>query len=115
EWGGAVLMAIEHAPHGKRGFFGSLPQTGVAPGLILSSLAMAAVSKLPEQDMLSWGWRVPFLASVALLIVGWFIRIKVTESPDFEAMKRSGNDVAMPLVAVVQEHLGAVLKVAGAR
>ncbi|RQV69623.1 MFS transporter [Burkholderia cenocepacia] len=115
EWGGAVLMAIEHAPAGKRGFFGSLPQTGVAPGLILSSVAMAAVSKIPEQDMLSWGWRVPFLASVVLLIVGWVIRIKVEESPDFEAMKRTGNDVAMPLVTVIREHLGSLLKVAGAR
>ncbi|AXF05901.1 MFS transporter [Paraburkholderia hospita] len=115
EWGGAVLMAIEHAPVNKRGFFGSLPQTGVAPGLILSSMGMAAVSALPERDMLSWGWRVPFLASVVLLIVGWIIRIKVEESPDFEAMKRRGNDVGMPLITVLHEHLGAVLKVAGAR
>ena len=67
EWGGAVLMAVEHAPEGKKGFFGSLPQAGVAPGLILSSLAMGAVAGLPEQDMLSWGWRLPFLASVVLL------------------------------------------------
>ncbi|MBH9710563.1 MFS transporter, partial [Burkholderia contaminans] len=83
EWGGAVLMAVEHAPQGKKGFFGSLPQAGVAPGLILSSLAMGAVAGLPEQDMLSWGWRLPFLASVVLLAVGWFIRVKVAESPDF--------------------------------
>src|SRR3546814_2105663 len=62
EWGGAVLMAVEHAPKGKKGFFGSLPQAGVAPGLILSSFAMAAVAGLPEEDMLSWGWRIPFLA-----------------------------------------------------
>ena len=80
EWGGAVLMAVEHAPKGKKGFFGSLPQTGVAPGLILSSLAMAAVARLPEADMLGWAWRIPFVASVALLIVGWFIRIKRSES-----------------------------------
>ena len=84
EWGGAVLMAVEHAPAGKKGFFGSLPQVGVAPGLILSSLAMGSVASLPEKDMLSWGWRIPFLASVVLLLVGWFIRVKVAESPDFE-------------------------------
>lgn len=84
EWGGAVLMAVEHAPQDKKGLFGSLPQAGVAPGLILSSLAMGAVATLPEQDMLSWGWRLPLLASVLLLLVGWFIRVKVAESPDFE-------------------------------
>ena len=88
EWGGAVLMAVEHAPEGKKGFFGSLPQTGVAPGLILSSLAMGAVATLPEEDMLSWGWRIPFIASVVLLLVGWFIRVKVAESPDFEKIQK---------------------------
>src|ERR1700712_2202767 len=65
EWGGAVLMAVEHAPDGRKGFYGSLPQTGVGAGLVLASLAMGLVSKLPEADMLSWGWRLPFLASVA--------------------------------------------------
>ncbi|MEJ5022883.1 MFS transporter [Ochrobactrum vermis] len=87
EWGGAVLMAVEHAPEGKKGLFGSLPQAGVAPGLILSSLAMGLVAKLPEGDMLAWGWRIPFLASVVLLGVGWFIRMKIAESPDFERME----------------------------
>ena len=69
----------------QEGLFGSLPQVGVAPGLILSSLAMGAVSRLPEADMLSWGWRLPFLASVFLLLVGWYIRAKVGESPEFQA------------------------------
>lgn len=115
EWGGAVLMAVEHAPAGRKGFFGSLPQTGVAPGLILSSLAMAAVAKLPEADMLTWGWRLPFLASVLLLTVGWFIRIRVAESPDFEKMKKSGQEVKLPVVHVVKHYPWALLKVAGAR
>lgn len=115
EWGGAVLMAVEHAPEGKKGFFGSLPQTGVAPGLILSSLAMASVAGLPEQDMLSWGWRVPFLASVVLVAVGWFIRMKVSESPDFEAMKRHGKEVKVPAAEVFRNHRPALLKIIGAR
>ena len=115
EWGGAVLMAVEHAPAGKKGFFGSLPQTGVAPGLILSSLAMAAVARLPEADMLSWGWRIPFLASAVLLMVGWFIRIKVAESPDFEVMRQRGEEVKVPVLHVIRHHPGALLKVAGAR
>lgn len=71
EWGGAVLMAVEHAPPDQKGFYGSLPQTGVGAGLVLSSLAMSAVAQLPEEDLMSWGWRLPFLASVVLLGVGW--------------------------------------------
>ncbi|MFY3856949.1 MFS transporter [Achromobacter xylosoxidans] len=115
EWGGAVLMAVEHAPQGKKGFFGSLPQAGVAPGLILSSLAMGAVAGLPEQDMLSWGWRLPFLASVVLLAVGWFIRVKVAESPDFEQMRDKGAKVEVPVAAVLRHHRRALWTVVGAR
>ena len=115
EWGGAVLMAVEHAPEGKKGFFGSLPQAGVAPGLILSSLAMGAVAGLPEQDMLSWGWRLPFLASVVLLAVGWFIRVKVAESPDFEQMREQGAKVEVPVAEVLKHHRRALWTVVGAR
>lgn len=115
EWGGAVLMAVEHAPKEKKGLFGSLPQAGVAPGLILSSLAMAWVATLPEEDMLSWGWRVPFIASVLLLMVGWFIRIKVTESPDFERMQAQGQQAEIPVKTVLTKHPKQVLTVVGAR
>ncbi|NMK47923.1 MFS transporter [Achromobacter sp. Bel] len=115
EWGGAVLMAVEHAPEGKKGFFGSLPQAGVAPGLILSSLAMGAVAALPEADMLAWGWRLPFLASVVLLLVGWFIRVKVAESPDFEQMREKGAKVEVPVAEVLKHHRRALLVVVGAR
>lgn len=103
EWGGAVLMAVEHAPTKQKGFFGSLPQVGVAPGLILSSLAMSAVANLPEAQMLSWGWRIPFLASIALLGVGWYIRAKVAESPEFAAArsKKEGHSEQMPLRTVL--------------
>lgn len=115
EWGGAVLMAVEHAPEGKKGFFGSLPQAGVAPGLILSSLAMGLVSSLPEADMLSWGWRIPFLASVILLIVGWYIRARVAESPDFEKMQKAGKQAKVPLMVVLKQHPKDVLVVIGGR
>lgn len=115
EWGGAVLMAVEHAPDGKKGFFGSLPQTGVAPGLILSSLAMGAVATLPEQDMLTWGWRIPFLASVVLLLVGWFIRVKVSESPDFEHMQNKGDKVEIPALIVLKRYPKEMLTVMGGR
>ncbi len=115
EWGGAVLMAVEHAPEGKKGFFGSLPQAGVAPGLILSSLAMGAVAALPNEDMLAWGWRIPFLASVLLLLVGWFIRVKVAESPDFERMEKTGEKVEMPAMIVLKKYPKEVLVVVGGR
>lgn len=115
EWGGAVLMAVEHAPEGKKGLFGSLPQAGVAPGLILSSFAMSLVATLPEEDMLSWGWRLPFLASVVLLVIGWFIRIKVDESPDFERMKSKGDEVQVPIAEIFRNYPREVLTVIGAR
>ena len=115
EWGGAILMAVEHAPEGKKGFFGSLPQAGVAPGLILSSLAMGAVATLPEEDMYSWGWRIPFLASVVLLLVGWLIRVKVAESPDFESMRHKGKQVEMPGLVVLRRYPKEVLVVVGGR
>lgn len=115
EWGGAALMAVEHAPAGHRAFFGSLPQAGVGAGLILSSLAMAAVSQLPEADMLAWGWRLPFLASIVLLAVGAFIRLKVPESPAFAALRDGGRQVDLPVVELFRRYPRAVLTAAGAR
>jgi MFS family permease len=115
EWGGAVLMAVEHAPEGNKGFFGSLPQAGVASGLILSSLAMTAVARLSESDMLAWGWRLPFIASVVLLGVGWFIRLNVAESPDFKRLENSGEKVKVPVAVVCRKHLPELLFVLGAR
>jgi MHS family shikimate/dehydroshikimate transporter-like MFS transporter len=115
EYGGAVLMAVEHAPQGKKGFFGSLPQAGVAFGLVLSSLAVAAVARLPQEAMLAWGWRIPFCASVFLLSVGWFIRLRVAESPDFERAKLHGEQVKAPVLHVIQNHKRELLTVAGGR
>jgi len=87
EWGGAVLMAGEHAPKGRRNFFASFAQLGSPAGLILSLLAFGAVTRLPEEDLMSWGWRVPFLASALLLLVGLAIRLGVNESPEFLASR----------------------------
>ncbi|MGF6535727.1 MULTISPECIES: MFS transporter [Paraburkholderia] len=115
EWGGAVLMAVEHAPPGRKGFFGSLPQTGVGFGLILSSLAMAAVTALPEADLLAWGWRVPFLASIALVVIGWVIRVRVPESPDFERVKAQGEPVKAPILEAMRRHPRELLIIIGAR
>src|ERR671910_809705 len=81
EWGGAVLMAVEHSPREKRGFFGSWPQMGVPAGLILSNLIFLAVSSLPEAQFMAWGWRIPFVLSILLVAVGLFIRLRIMESP----------------------------------
>jgi MFS transporter, MHS family, shikimate and dehydroshikimate transport protein len=88
EWGGAVLMSVEHAPKGRRGFFGAWPQMGVPAGLLLSTAVFALVQAVTsDAAFLSWGWRVPFLASAILVIVGPFIRLKLMESPAFERVK----------------------------
>lgn len=115
EWGGAVLMAVEHAPPGRKGFFGSLPQTGVGFGLILSSLAMTAVTALPDADVLAWGWRIPFLASILLVIIGWVIRVRVPESPDFERVKALGAPVKAPVLDVLRRQPRELLIIIGAR
>ncbi|MDN7741786.1 MULTISPECIES: MFS transporter [Burkholderia] len=97
EWGGAVLLAGEHAPKGKRTFFASFAQLGSASGLILSMVAFGAISTLPKEDLMSWGWRLPFLASAVLLVVGFAIRASVSESPEFVEVKASGEMAANPV------------------
>ncbi len=87
EWGGAVLIAGEHAPDGRRGFFASFAQLGSPAGLILATLAFKFISDLPEEILYSYGWRLPFLASFVLLIIGFLIRHGVNESPEFLEQK----------------------------
>ncbi|MFN7607860.1 MAG: MFS transporter [Ralstonia sp.] len=102
EWGGAVLLAGEHAPKGRRTFFASFAQLGSAGGLILSMLAFSAVSRLEPEAFLAWGWRLPFLASAVLLAVGFVIRMSVNESPEFEAMQASGDVAKQPLAEALK-------------
>ncbi|MBK1783443.1 MFS transporter [Prauserella cavernicola] len=85
EWGGASLVAVEYAPAGKRGAYGSFPQIGNAVGLVMSTSIFAVVASLPDEALFSWGWRVPFLLSAVLIAVGLFIRFKLTETPTFQA------------------------------
>jgi MFS family permease len=87
EWGGAALMAVEHAPHGKRGYFGSYPQTGVPLGLILATGVLWVISSsTSEEQFNSWGWRIPFLLSVVLIVFGYLVRRLVEESPVFQEL-----------------------------
>jgi len=105
EWGGAVLMAGEHAPKGRRNFFASFAQLGSPAGLILSLLAFSAVTRLPEEDLMSWGWRLPFLASALLLVVGLAIRLGVNESPEFLASREQAHKAQRKEQAPVMEML----------
>jgi MFS family permease len=105
EWGGAALLAVEHAPADRRGLYGAFPQIGVPIGLLLANgvLALVAALTTPEQ-FLAWGWRIPFLASVVLIVVGVFIRTKVAESPVFEEVRQSKAQSSMPLVPLFKHH-----------
>jgi MFS family permease len=100
EWGGAVLMAGEHAPKGRRTFFASFAQLGSPAGLILSLIAFRAVTSMPHDDFIAYGWRLPFLASAVLLAVGIFIRIGVNESPEFQREKEAKRTVELPIAEV---------------
>ncbi|MFX0574397.1 MFS transporter [Nocardia nepalensis] len=103
EWGGAVLMAIEHAPARRKAFYGSWPQAGVPAGLVLSSAAFLAVSTLPNDQLVSWGWRVPFVASIVLVALGLYVRVRIVESPDFREVRESRTISAFPLLDVLKE------------
>ena len=115
EWGGAALMVVEHAPDDRRGFFGSWPQMGSSAGNLLAAGSFAAVSSLPEEQFLTWGWRIPFLLSAILIAVGLFIRLKISETPAFQQMKEAGTEARMPLVDAVRTYPKSILLVIGMR
>jgi MFS transporter, MHS family, shikimate and dehydroshikimate transport protein len=116
EWGGAVLMAVEHAPKGKRGYYGSWPQMGVPAGLALSTLVFAIVqSATTEEQFIAWGWRIPFLLSIVLVAVGLFIRLKLLESPAFQRVKDEGTEAPRPILDVIRKYPRQVLVAMGMR
>jgi MFS transporter, MHS family, shikimate and dehydroshikimate transport protein len=115
EWGGAVLMAVEHAPPGMRGYYGSWPQIGVPAGLVLSTAVFAVFSSLPEAQFLSWGWRVPFLLSALLVVVGLLIRVRILETPAFSRLKEDAREARQPIVEVLTRYPRQVLLAMGAR
>jgi metabolite-proton symporter len=116
EWGGAVLMAVEHAPKGKRGLYGSFPQMGVPAGLFGATVIFAAIQSLTtDAQFLAWGWRVPFLFSIVLVGVGLFIRMRLMESPAFQQVKDSGTAAPKPIVDVIKTQPREVLVAMGMR
>lgn len=116
EWGGAVLMAYEYAPVHRRGLYASLPQVGLSIGLCLASGMVAAVSHLlSEQAFFAWGWRIAFGASLALVLIGLYIRLNVMETPEFAALKRGRCEVRLPFVEMFANYRRELLLGMGAR
>jgi MFS transporter, MHS family, shikimate and dehydroshikimate transport protein len=101
EWGGAVLMVAETAPPNRRGLFGSIVQMGNPLGRLVATGVFALATRLPESEFLSWGWRLPFLASALLIIVGVFIRARLDETPAFERMRAAKKTARIPLLDVL--------------
>ena len=104
EWGGAVLMTYEYAPENKRGFYASIPQIGLALGLTLSSAITALLSLLPDAAFMAWGWRVGFILSIGLVIVGLWIRMHIDETPEFQKVKEEKAEVAVPFLKLIREY-----------
>ena len=114
EWGGALLLAYEYAPQDRRGLYGSIPQIGVTIGLLLASTCMSVMTFfLSDASFVAWGWRVPFVASIVLVLLGLWIRKGLDETPDFREAQKSGNVARMPLVETLRDHWRAVLQALG--
>jgi MFS family permease len=113
EWGGAALMSVESAPVNKRSFFGSFPQIGTPLGMILATgVLWAMTSALGKQAMIEWGWRIPFLFSIVLILIGGIIRRSVEESPVFKAMHQRRKESTAPLRELFRHHSGEILRTA---
>ncbi|WP_298876522.1 MFS transporter [uncultured Microbacterium sp.] len=112
EWGGAVLMAVEHSPAKRRGFFGAVPQIGIPAGLLLANGTFLLSNALFEGD---WVWRVPFLLSIVMVAIGLWIRLGVKESPEFEKMKSQGEIHKQPVIAMFKRDWRLVLRIIGLR
>lgn len=114
EWGGAALMAVENAPDHRRGFYGSWPQVGVPLGLVLGTGSFLVLDlTVSEAAFQSWGWRIPFLASALLILVGMWIRLTVAESPVFRAEAERREASRLPVLEVLREHPRIIFLAAG--
>ncbi|AHK36181.1 MFS transporter [Rhodococcus opacus] len=112
EYSGAVLMSVEHAGAKRRGLFGSIVGTGSGWGLLLANLAFLLVSQLDDAAFLAWGWRIPFLFSAVLVVIGLVIRIQLDESPEFTAVRASDSVHRFPLAVIARGHWRQVLLIA---
>jgi metabolite-proton symporter len=115
EWGGAVLMAVEHAPDNRRGFYGSWPQLGVPAGLALATGMVALFSSLPGDMFLQWAWRIPFLLSIVLVAVGIYIRLKLMETPAFTRVVETRALSRVPFMDLIRNYPKQILLGMGCR
>lgn len=115
EYGGAVLMAVEYAPRGRRGFYGSWPQVGVPAGLLLASGMFSLLSLMPSAAFLSWGWRVAFLSTIVLAIIGLYIRLQILETPAFAKVQEAQEESKIPFFDLLRTHRKQVLQGMGTR
>jgi MFS family permease len=116
EWGGAVVMSLEHGDPKRRGFNASWPQVGVPAGNLLASGVLWVMSAVqPDAAFLAWGWRIPFLLSGVLVVVGLWVRVAITESPRFAEVEASGTKAKVPLLEVLRRHPRSLLVAMAAR
>ena len=104
EWGGAVLIATEHASRRQRALYGSFAQFGVPIGVLTSNLAFLAVAGLPDEDFLGWGWRIPFLLSLVLVVVGFVVRSRLQDAPEFARVKERREESSVPVAELVRRY-----------
>jgi metabolite-proton symporter len=110
EWGGAVLLAVENAPPNKRALYGMFPQLGAPIGFLLSGATFLLLSRwLTNQQFFSFGWRLPFLASAVLVLLGLYVRLKITETPVFQASLKRAEQVGFPILTVLRRHTRALV------
>lgn len=110
EWGGAVLMAVEHAPANQRGLYGSWVQIGVPAGTLIANLVfLLSNAVLADGALLAWGWRIPFLVSVLLVFIGLYVRLNTSETPTFRKVKDADAQVKVPLAELLSKHWKQVL------
>jgi len=114
EHGGAMLIAVEHAPRRRRGYFGSFAMVGSPLGVALATTAFLGARAISGDEFLTWGWRLPFLGSLLIIVVGFVIRLGLTESPEFLAIRRSAELIRLPLVEAFRAHWRAIVLVAAA-
>jgi metabolite-proton symporter len=114
EWGGAAMLAVEYAPSGRRGLYGSFPQLGAAFGLVLANVALLAAAALTTtEQFVAWGWRIPFLFSIVLIGIGFAVRAGVGESPVFEEVRRRNVRRRAPLAVLMRDHRRALVIATG--
>ncbi len=116
EWGGAAVLSTEHAPARRRGWYGSFTQIGSPAGMLLATGSLALVRGLTDTgSFLAWGWRIPFLASALLVVVGLVIRLRLEDAPEFRSLREQGTVLRMPVVEVLRTAPRAVLLTTGLR